>query len=230
MNRKTSFLNRLPVASRVRLLDLTTHHPLPAGTPLAVTDTATAFVYFPRSGVVSVSPRIGLEHGPHVMLIGADWLIGAHVQLGLALSPLDATVALAGDARRIGASAYARLLHEDPALGKLNLRAVASLLRNTALAAVCLHRHALGARLARLLLELADRDRREVFSITHAALAGLLGARREGISLQAELLQQAGLIAYRRGLVTIVDREGLAHRACPCYATARARDMKRQRN
>lgn len=230
MKRKHDFLNRLPATTRARLLDLSSRYPLLAGANLAITDTPTGFVYFPAEGVVSVSPRIGAEHGPHVLLIGAESLVGAHVQLGLASSPLDATVALAGSAHRVGAADYARLLHHDPALRQLNQRATGSLLRNTALAAVCLHRHPLADRLVRLLLELADRERHDAFSITHAALAGLLGARREGISLQAELLQQLGLIAYRRGRVTLVDTAGLAHRACPCYATARLREAKRWRS
>lgn len=229
MKRKLDFLNRLPAATRARLLDLSSQYLLLAGTTLALTDTPTGFVYFPTDGVIAVSSRIGLDSGPHVMLIGAESLVGAHVHLGLSRSPLDATVALAGNAHRVGAPDYSRLLIADPALRQLNQRASASLLRNIALAAVCMHRHALAARLARLLLELADRDHHDVFSITHASLAVLLGARREGISLQAGLLQQLGLIAYRRGRVTILDTDGLARRACSCYATARLREALRWR-
>ncbi|MDX2220938.1 MAG: helix-turn-helix domain-containing protein [Burkholderiales bacterium] len=230
MKRKLDFLNRLPATTRARLLDLSSQYLLLAGATLAVTDAPTGFVYFPADGVISLSPRIGAEYGPHVMLIGAESMLGAHVQIGMAKSPLDATVALAGSAHRIGAADYVRLLHHDSALRNLSQRATGSLLRNTALAAVCLHRHPLAARLARLLLELADRERHDVFSITHASLAGLLGARREGISLQAELLQQLGLIAYRRGRVTLVDTDGLKDRACLCYATARLREAARWRN
>lgn len=230
MKRKFGFLNRLPAATRARLLHVSSPHVLIAGATVTTTDTPTGFVYLPSKGVISLSPRIGPVIGPHVMLIGAESLVGAHLLLGLSRSPLDATVALAGNAHRIGASDYRRLLNEEPALHKLNQRATASMLRSIALAAVCQHRHPLAGRLARLLLELADRDHEDVFTVTHAALAGLLGARREGISLQAERLQLQGLIAYRRGRVTIVDTEGLARSACPCYAMARQRATSRWRS
>lgn len=227
MNRKISFLGKLPGPTRARLLDLSTSTRLLAGTILATTDTPTRFVYFPDTGVIALSPRLGAEYGPLVMLIGAESLVGAHVQLGLARSPLDATVTLAGDVHRISAPAYALLLRQEPVLDRLNRRATAALLRHSGLAAVCLRRHLLGARLVRLLLDLADHFRHDVFPITHASLAGLLGVRREGISLQAEDLQKAHLIAYRRGLVTIVDRAGLETLACACYAAAGAHATKR---
>jgi DNA-binding transcriptional regulator YhcF (GntR family) len=50
----------------------------------------------------------------------------------------------------------------------------------------------------------------------------MLGAHRPTVSLAAQMLQRAGVIAYRRGIVTIVDRAGLEEAACECYAVIRA--------
>jgi hypothetical protein len=49
----------------------------------------------------------------------------------------------------------------------------------------------------------------------------MLGVRRPSVTVAAGLLQQAGLISYRRGLVTILDRERLEEFACEDYRLTR---------
>jgi hypothetical protein len=58
--------------------------------------------------------------------------------------------------------------------------------------------------------------------ITQEFLSQMLGARRSTVSVSAGILQRAGLIRYTRGLVTIVDRDGLEAVACECYAVIKA--------
>jgi Mn-dependent DtxR family transcriptional regulator len=64
-----------------------------------------------------------------------------------------------------------------------------------------------------------DRVGRDEFSITQEFLAQMLGSRRATVTLSAGILQRAGLIRYRRGHMTIVDREGLENASCECYRT-----------
>ena len=49
----------------------------------------------------------------------------------------------------------------------------------------------------------------------------MLGVRRATVSESARTLQQAGLIRYSRGRITIVDRDRLHAAACQCYLTIR---------
>ena len=58
--------------------------------------------------------------------------------------------------------------------------------------------------------------------MTHELIADMLGVRRSGASEAAGALQADGLIRYRRGRITVLDRPGMEHRTCECYAVVRA--------
>jgi Mn-dependent DtxR family transcriptional regulator len=58
--------------------------------------------------------------------------------------------------------------------------------------------------------------------MTQELIANMLGVRREGVSVAAHRLQEAGLIHYRRGHITIVDRPGLEAKVCECYRVVKA--------
>ena len=45
--------------------------------------------------------------------------------------------------------------------------------------------------------------------------------RRPSITIAAGLLEKAGMIRYRRGHITILDREKLVASACECYHVVR---------
>jgi len=45
--------------------------------------------------------------------------------------------------------------------------------------------------------------------------------QRTGVSSAAGALQRAGLIRYKRGNVTIINRRGLMKRSCECYGVSK---------
>jgi CRP-like cAMP-binding protein len=83
--------------------------------------------------------------------------------------------------------------------------------------AACNQHHTVEEQMCRWLLETADRAGRADFKITQEFLGDMLGVRRQTVNLTARLLQRAGLIAYRRGRMTILDRRALEQASCECY-------------
>ncbi len=114
------------------------------------------------------------------------------------------------------------LLALGPALPQLLRRYLYVLFGQFAQAATCARFHRLEERLGRRLLMAHDRARHGDFRATHEVLASMLGVRRVGVTQAAIALQARGLIHYRRGRLTVVDRGGLEAAACPCYAADRA--------
>ena len=103
----------------------------------------------------------------------------------------------------------------------LLLRYTQALITQMAQTAVCNRHHSLDQQLCRWLLLSIDRLEADDLVMTQELIANMLGVRREGVTEAAGDLQRAGLIQYRRGRITVLDRKGLEHRACECYAVVR---------
>jgi Crp-like helix-turn-helix domain len=89
--------------------------------------------------------------------------------------------------------------------------------------AACNRMHPMVERCARWLLMTHDRVDAVVFPMTHQFLSEMLGVRRPSVSVAAEAIQDAGLITYHRGKVTVLDRPGLEAASCECYRLIRER-------
>ena len=67
-----------------------------------------------------------------------------------------------------------------------------------------------------------DRVAGDQLVLTQEFLSYMLGVRRAGVTEACGTLQRSGLIQYRHGRITVVDRDGLANAACECYAVVKA--------
>jgi CRP-like cAMP-binding protein len=103
----------------------------------------------------------------------------------------------------------------------LLLRYTQALITQMAQTAVCNRHHSLDQQLCRWLLLSLDRLDGPELVMTQELIANMLGVRREGVTEAALSLQEAGLIRYRRGHITVLDRPGLELRTCECYAVVR---------
>ena len=159
----------------------------------------------------------GLEVG----MVGREGMLGAELVLGVETAPLQAVVRSPGAAWRIDAQAFRTELARSPMLQHGVNRYVHVLIVQLAASAACLYFHRIGPRLARWLLMSQDRARSDSFRVTHELLAHTLGVRRVGITNAAGALKRSGLIEYRRGDLTVLDRSGLEAVACSCYAACR---------
>ena len=122
----------------------------------------------------------------------------------------------------MSAQSFLRVMQPGGPLDKLMRRYVAFSMRNAHQTVACNALHALEERMSRWLLMAHDRVGKDEFVLTQEFMAEMLGVRRQTVSVVAGTLQSAGFISYRRGVLRIVDREGLESASCDCYETIRA--------
>ena len=179
-------------------------------------------VYFPLSGVISL--LIATTNGAtlEVAMVGNEGMVGLPALFGGGSAPISAVVQVPGEALRMNALAFRDEVESyGPLVRRLHLHAQA-LLFQFAQSAACTHHHSVGQRCARWLLTAFDRVGDDEFALTQEALAHMLGVRRASVSASAAKLQETGLIRYRRGYVTIVDRVALEAASCECYRIVKA--------
>ena len=178
----------------------------------------TKYVYFPTEGFISLIAVVKGSPGVEVGMVGSEGMLGVQLALGVATAPLHALVQGAGTALRIDTKAFKAELAASPALQNQLNRYLYVLMAQLAESAACVRFHLIGPRLARWLLMSQDRSQANSFDVTQEFLAYMLGVRRVGITAAARTMQGSGLISYSRGKLTVLDRNGLEHAACGCYA------------
>ncbi len=178
-------------------------------------------VYFPVQGFISMVALIEGGRGVEIGMVGNEGMLGSQVVLGVATAPLHALVQGAGACLRVRTDACQSELARSPALVDVLHRYLYVQMAQMAISAGCLRFHLLGPRLARWLLMTHDHADADSFPVTQEFLAYMLGVRRAGVCAAAGALQQLGLIHYRRGNFTVLDRRGLQAMACSCYAAGK---------
>jgi CRP-like cAMP-binding protein len=210
-------LDGLPPAERQQLLPQLTLVRLANSQVLYDVGERITHVYFPITALASL--LILLEDGGAIEMaaVGHEGLAGLPIVLGADTDGHRAVVQIPGDALRMEATALPAALETLPELRRILLRYALVLFTQSGQTAACNATHALNERCARWLLEAADRVGAAEFPLTQHFLAAMLGVRRPSVTVAAGMLQQAGLVTYHRGRVTILDRARLEAAACECY-------------
>jgi CRP-like cAMP-binding protein len=178
--------------------------------------------YLPHRGVISIV--VSLARGEHVQIamIGRDSIFGSFSALGDPTALTSAHVLVAGvastlDLDRLRAAAdHSATLRA--ALGR-HAQAVYAQIQQTA---GCNVSHSVESRLARCLLQSRDLSGSDRLVLTQESMAQMIGARRNSVSLVANMLQQAKFIHYSRGHIEITNLDGLTKTSCECYGTVKA--------
>jgi CRP-like cAMP-binding protein len=210
-------LNQLPPEEYERLSPHLEPVTLSIGDVLHYPQEPVSHVYFPNRGTVSVVATFADGGGVEVGLVGNEGVFGINVVLGSVATPHEAIVQLPGDGVRVSSDALRREFKRGGQLQDLLLRYTQAFIVQIAQTAACNKAHPLNGRLARWLLMTCDRAPGSELELTHEFMAFMLGTRRAGVTEAAGRLQDAGLIRYRRGRVTILDRRGLEAESCECY-------------
>ncbi len=177
------------------------------------------YVYFLNSGIISLLAPVDGHASVEVGLVGSEGMAGMALFLGVGVSPVRMLVQGSGTAMRIKAAAFRHEIERNPVLQRALNRYLYGFMAQVAQTAGCNRFHRIGTRLARWLLMTHDRIRSNEFRLTHEFLAHMLGVRRAGITLAANILQKKKLIRYSRGKITILNRQGLERASCGCYRT-----------
>jgi len=209
----------LPRADRAHFLGGCEEVSLVLADVLSERGAPTRHVYFPTQGFISLVTPIDGKPVLEVGMVGSEGMLGAQLVLGVVTAPLHALVQGPGSAWRIATAPFRKELARSKALRTELDRYLYVTMVQLASSAACLRFHQIGPRLARWLLMTQDRAHSASFHVTHEFLAYMLGVRRVGVTTAAVQLQRRGLIQYRRGAVTVVNRRGLEAAACSCYAT-----------
>jgi CRP-like cAMP-binding protein len=207
----------LPPRDRERLLASCEPFALRLGDVIYEPGLVTTHAYFPVESFISLVTVIDGSPGLEVGMVGREGMLGCNLALDVATTPFRALVQGTGLARRIGMKAFRAELARSAVLQRTVGRYVHVLMAQIADSSACLHYHQISPRLARWLLMSQDRAHASAFHVTHEFLALMLGVRRVGVTTAAVALQRAGLIDYRRGEMSVLDRAGLVEVACGCY-------------
>lgn len=174
--------------------------------------------YFPTTAVVSLLYMTEAGACDEVAVIGLEGVVGVSRIMGGRPTSGTAVVQCAGWGFRLPAQTIKDEFERSAAVMRLLLGHSLELSAQVAQTAVCSRHHTLDQRLCRRLLQGLDRQQSRELVITQEQLAGLLGVRRESITLEANKLQKAGVVRYSRGHIHVLDRLGLERRVCECYA------------
>ena len=219
--RKNHLLAALPVAEWQRWLPQLESVELSLGQVLYESGSTLSHVYFPTSAIVSLLYVMENGASAEIAGVGNEGIVGISLFMGGESTPSRAVVQSAGHGFRLKAQLMKEEFNRSGPVLHLLLRYTQALITQMAQTAVCNRHHSLDQQLCRWLLLSLDRLQGTELVMTQELIANMLGVRREGVTEAAHKLQDAGLIRYARGHISVVDRNGLENRTCECYAVVK---------
>jgi len=219
--RGNELLNVLPEDAWARIRPHLEALDMPLGAVLYESGVGLDHVYFPTTAIVSLLHVLADGASAEIAVVGRDGVVGVALFMGGRSTPSRAVVQSRGTALRLRGAVLKDEFERAGPVMHLLLRYTQALITQMAQTAVCNRHHSLEQQLCRWLLLSLDRLDGPELLMTQELIANMLGVRREGVTEAAGHLQQAGIIRYRRGHITVIDRAALEARACECYEVVR---------
>ena len=214
-------LAALPDAEAERWLPQLERVDLPLGQVLYESGGTLSHVYFPTTAIISLLYVMESGASAEIAVVGNEGIVGISLFMGGDSTSSRAVVQSAGLGYRLKAQVMKDDFNRAGPVLHLLLRYTQALITQMAQTAVCNRHHSLDQQLCRWLLLSLDRLQGNELVMTQELIANMLGVRREGVTEGALKLQQAGLIRYARGHISVLDRDGLQKRSCECYAVVK---------
>lgn len=219
---RNHFLASLPLEEYQRIAGKLVFVDLPQGMLLSEPDEPIAYLYFPEHGLISTCATTPAGESIEVGMIGREGFSGVSALLGQPEMPHTVIMQTPGNGYRLRASVMVEELQNSPKLRAMVDNFLYVQMVTATQSVLCARLHGLQQRLSRWLLTAADRAETENLLLTQEYMARMLGSRRSTVTVTAQALQEAGMIEYRRGKVTIVDRPKFEAAACECYGVVKA--------
>lgn len=219
---KNRLLNALPPADRARIYPHLKLISLPFESVLYEAGDTQRYIYFPVDSIVSLLYVLKNGASAEIAVVGNDGAIGIALFMGGVTTTNRAIVQSAGSAYRLTRTHIEQEFARHGEMLHILLRYTQALITQMTQTAVCNRHHSLDQQLCRWLLLSLDRLDTNQLVMTQELIANMLGVRREGITEAAGKLQKAGVIEYRRGRITVLDRPRLESMTCECYEAVRS--------
>jgi CRP-like cAMP-binding protein len=214
-------LDAFPPDVREAMLVGSSVHGFDAGHAFVAVGDDVKETYFPTSGTLSLLAEPDEESIVEAGTIGREGAADVFAALGALRSVHRMIGQVPGEVIVVDAKLLRTHALEPGLPQTLLFSYIQALFAQAAISVACIGKHPVNARAARWLLQTHDRTNADTFELKQEFLAFMLGAARPTVSLAAETLKAAGLIDYTRGIVTVIDREGLESVACSCYEQIR---------
>lgn len=178
------------------------------------------YAYFPTTAIVSLLYVLADGAMTEIAVVGHEGMLGISIIMGqTALG--TAVVQSAGFAYRVKAQIVTDAFNRGGVSQQLLMRYTQALFAQMAQNSVSSRHYSIDQQLCRWLLDRLDRLPNNVMKVTQELIANMLGVRRESVTEAARKLQDGGLIQYKRGNITVLDRCGLEQHAGECYQVAK---------
>ncbi|RPA61457.1 Crp/Fnr family transcriptional regulator [Shewanella frigidimarina] len=219
---ENALLKALPEATKLRLFPQLKIIKLPLGKVIYEAGQNLENVYFPIDSIVSLLNVLEDGASAEISVVGNEGLVGIAVFMGGESTINRAIVQSAGRAYKLSASILFDEFNDNQSLRELLLRYTQALMAQMAQTAICNRHHSIDQQLCRWLLLSLDRLASNNLTMTQELIANMLGVRREGVTEAAGKLQKLGVINYKRGQITVTNRQKLETLCCECYAVVKA--------
>ena len=218
---ENALLKALPEETKNRLFPQLKIIKLPLGKVIYEAGQNLENVYFPIDSIVSLLNVLEDKTSAEISVVGNEGLVGIAVFMGGESTINRTIVQSAGRAYKLSASVLFDEFNDNQNLRELLLRYTQALMAQMAQTAICNRHHSIDQQLCRWLLLSLDRLASNNLTMTQELIANMLGVRREGVTEAAGKLQKLGVINYKRGQITVTNRQKLETLCCECYAVVK---------
>lgn len=195
--------------------------PTPIDFKLYERDKPLRYAYFPCSGEHSILATTRDGTAAEVGTVGYEGFSTVDLLMEAETASETTVCQIAGETLRMPSDKFKSLAAEHKTLRRITLRYLQAYLSMVSQSVACNALHTLEQRFARWMLMSHDRVHGDEFHLTQEYIAMMLGTHRPSISLIAGTFQRAGILQYRRGVITVLDREALEDACCDCYGIVR---------